>query len=61
MTMRTNLEDTKYEVRKISILDGVLYIKSKNKMHVRLNNDFDNNESYIISYIIKRLFIFIIK
>lgn len=57
MTMRTNLEDTKYEVRKISILDGVLYIKSKNKMHVRLNNDFDNNE-VILSAILLRDYLY---
>ena len=30
-TMRTKLERSKYKVLLISILDGVLYIKSKNK------------------------------
>lgn len=43
-TMRTKLERSKYKVLLISILDGVLYIKSKNKMFTRLEDDLRDDE-----------------
>lgn len=35
-TLVTKLQPTKYKVNIIAILDGVLYIESKNKMHIKL-------------------------
>ena len=43
-TMRTTLGESKYKVLLISILDGVLYIKSRNKMYKRLQDDLTNDE-----------------
>lgn len=43
-TMRTKLEQSKYKVLLVSILDGVLYIKSKNKMFTRLEDDLTDDE-----------------
>lgn len=43
-TMRTKLGQSKYKVLLISILDGVLYIKSRNKMFTRLEDDLTDDE-----------------
>ena len=56
-TMKSNLRNTRYNIKKISILDGVLYIESRNKMHTRLYNDFDDNE-VIISAVLLRDFLY---
>lgn len=55
-TMRSKLEETPYKVKLISILDGVLYIKSKNKMYTRLQNDLCDNE-VVLSALLLRSFI----
>lgn len=56
-TMKTPLKPTNYCIKKICILDGVLFIKSKNKMHMRLQNEFDDNE-VIISAVLLRDFLY---
>ena len=43
-TMRTTLGESNYNVLLISILDGVLYIRSRNKMYKRLEDDLTNDE-----------------
>lgn len=56
-TMKSPMKASKYKVRKISILDGVLFIKSKNKMHTRLYNEFSDDE-VIISAVLLRDFLY---
>lgn len=55
-TMRSDL-NTDLAVTKIAILDGVLYIKSKNKMHKSITNDFADDE-VIISATLLRDYLF---
>lgn len=43
-TMRTTLGQSNYKVLLISILDGVLYIRSRNQMYKRLQDDLTNDE-----------------
>lgn len=43
-TMRTTLGQSNYKVLLISILDGVLYIRSRNQMYKRLHDDLTNDE-----------------
>lgn len=56
-TMKYPLKNDKYNVIKISILDGVLYIKSNNKMHSRLYNEF-NDDEVVISAVLLRDFLY---
>lgn len=42
-----------YHIKQISILDGVLYIKSKNKMHTRICSEFTNDEVIISSVLLR--------
>ena len=55
-TLRTPLSKTNYEVIKIAILDGVLYIKSNNKMYKNLSS-FSDNE-VIISAVLLRDYLY---
>lgn len=55
-TLKTPLSKTNYEVIKIAILDGVLYIKSNNKMYKSLSN-FSNDE-VIISAVLLRDYLY---
>ena len=55
-TLKTSLSKTNYEVIKIAILDGVLYIKSNNKMYKSLSN-FSNDE-VIISAVLLRDYLY---
>lgn len=55
-TMRAPLAKTNHTVRTIAILDGVLYIKGKNKMFNDLNN-FKDNE-VVISAVLLRDYLF---
>lgn len=55
-TLKTPLSKTNYEVIKIAILDGVLYIKSNNKMYKNLSN-FSNDE-VIISAVLLRDYLY---
>ena len=51
--MKAPLGSGEFNVKKISILDGVLYIKSKNKMHTRLHNEFNDDEVIISAVLLK--------
>jgi type II site-specific deoxyribonuclease len=55
-TMQAPLTKTNHTVRTIAILDGVLYIKGKNKMFNDLNN-FKNNE-IVVSAVLLRDYLF---
>lgn len=55
-TMQAPLAKTNHTVRTIAILDGVLYIKGKNKMFNDLNN-FKNNE-IVVSAVLLRDYLF---
>jgi len=55
-TMKSIINTDK-EVVKIAILDGVLYIKSNNKMFKSITNDFDESE-VIISSVLLRDYLF---
>lgn len=57
LTMRSKLRETTYNVKIISILDGVLFIKGKNKMYTSLCNDFTNND-VIISAVLLRDYLY---
>lgn len=56
-TMQSKLEKTKYNVKTISILDGVLYIQGNSKMYKSINNDFSEDE-VIISAILLRDYLY---
>lgn len=56
-TMKEPLRDTKYNVKVISILDWVLYIKTKNKMYSSICNDFSNDE-VIVSAVLLRDYLY---
>lgn len=55
-TLRAPLSKTNYEVIKIAILDGVLYIKSNNKMYKNLSNFSD--DEVIISAVLLRDYLY---
>ncbi len=55
-TMQSRLTKTDKDVKIISILDGVLYIKGRNKMHVSLSSF--NNDEVVISSILLRDFLY---
>lgn len=57
LTMLKPLRKTKYNVKVISILDGVLYIKTKNKMYNSINNDFSDDD-VIISAVLLRDYLY---
>lgn len=56
-TLKTKLRKTDKNVITIAILDGVLFIKGKNKMYTSLVNDF-NQEHIIISSVLLRDFLY---
>lgn len=56
-TMKAPLRKNKYNVKKISILDGVLYIDNNNKMHRRLYTDFRDDE-IVVSAVLLRDFLY---
>lgn len=56
-TMRHEMEETNNNVMVISILDGVLYIPSKNKMYKNLTEGFTDDE-VIISVVLLRDFLY---
>lgn len=56
-TMQSKLDKTKYNVKTISILDGVLYIQGNSKMYKSINNDFSEDE-VIISAILLRDYLY---
>lgn len=53
LTLNTKLRKTEYEVKIIGILDGVLYIKGKNKMYTSLCNDFTNDDVLISAVLLR--------
>lgn len=55
-TLQAPLEKTKYKVKTIAILDGVLYIKSNSKLHTRLHNFNDN--TVILSAVLLRDYLY---
>lgn len=55
-TLKSSLNKTDYEVIKIAILDGVLYIKSNNKMYKNLFNFLDDD--IIISAVLLRDYLY---
>ncbi len=55
-TLRSEKGKTKYDVRTIAILDGVLYIPTKNKMHVALENA--EKDEVILSALFLRDFLY---
>lgn len=56
-TMKSSLSFSKYNVKLISILDGVLYIKNENKMHTRIINEFEDDD-VIISAVLLRDYLY---
>lgn len=56
-TLTHNLKETKYKVIKIAILDGVVYIKSNNKMHKEIQLEY-NPDEIIISSVLLRDFLY---
>ena len=56
-TMRHEMRKTNNNVKVISILDGVLYIPGKNKMHKKLTEGFKDNE-VVISAVLLRDFLY---
>lgn len=58
-TMLLPLNKSRYKVKVISILDGVLYIKSNNKMYKRITEEFSDNE-VIISAVLLRDYLYTI-
>ena len=52
-TMQSTLNPTPYKVKIISILDGVLYIDSGNKMHKSICNNFSDDEVIISSILLR--------
>jgi len=48
---------TNKEVIKIAILDGVLYIKSNNKMHKAITTEFSDKE-VVVSAVLLRDYLF---
>ncbi len=56
-TMTYPLEKTNYDVKCISILDGVLYIPGKHKMYIDITQNFDD-EQVIISAILLKDYLF---
>ena len=56
-TMRSDLMITNKEVIKIAILDGVLYIKSNNKMHKAITTEFSDKE-VVVSAVLLRDYLF---
>lgn len=56
-TMRHPLKPSPYNVKIISILDGVLYIKSNNKMHKAITSQF-GKEDVIISAVLLRDYLY---
>jgi hypothetical protein len=55
--LRADIVETDKEVVKIAILDGVLYIKSNNKMYKSITTDFQDSE-VIISAVLLREYLF---
>ncbi|WP_250278207.1 restriction endonuclease [[Clostridium] colinum] len=56
-TMKSKLIETNFNVKIISVLDGVLFIKSKNKMYTSLCTNFTDND-VIISAVLLRDYLF---
>ncbi|MDR2090914.1 MAG: restriction endonuclease [Clostridiales bacterium] len=56
-TLKTNLKPTKYNVIKIAILDGVLFINCGMKTSKSIRSDFDDSE-IILSAVLLRDFLF---
>ena len=56
-TMKSNFRNTNYKIKTIAILDGVLYIKSKNKMYKNITEKF-NRDDVIISAVLLRDFLY---
>ena len=56
-TLKFPLRKTNYHVQKIAILDGVLYIKSNNKMFKNLTKNFSDDE-VIISAVLLRDYLY---
>lgn len=52
-TMRSNLDNSGKDVRQIAILDGVLYIKGKNKMYKGITENFSDDEVIISSVLLR--------
>lgn len=57
LTMNYQLKKTKYKVKTIAILDGVLYIKSKNKMHKTITEELSDDD-VIISAVLLRDYLY---
>lgn len=56
-TLTLNLEETKYKVIKVAILDGIVYIKNNSKMHKSIKLDY-NTDEVIISSVLLRDFLY---
>ena len=56
-TMKSRFRSTEKNVKTIAILDGVLYIKSKNKMYKSITEQFDDND-VIISAVLLRDYLY---
>lgn len=56
-TMKSEFRNTNYKVKTIAILDGVLYIKSRNKMYTSISENF-NDEDVIISAVLLRDYLY---
>ena len=52
-TLTTTLLETGQQVKKIAILDGVLYINCKRKMAKKIRNDFDDSEVVLSALLLK--------
>ena len=57
LTMKSNFSTSKYRIKPISILDGVLYIKGNNKMYQSIINEFSDKD-VIVSALLLRDFLY---
>lgn len=55
--MKSEFRNTNYKVKTIAIIDGVLYIKSRNKMYTSISENF-NDEDVIISAVLLRDYLY---
>ena len=56
-TMQSTVHETKYKVKMIAILDGVLYIKKNNKVYTSITSGFSDSE-VILSAILLRDYLY---
>ena len=55
--MKSEFRNTNYKVKTIAILDGVLYIKSRNKMYTMISENFGDDD-IIISAVLLRDYLY---